>query len=194
MGPKARPTDLTTVHLAMMRIATALRIGLWCLWTFGAQAIQTDHSYKVLIFLNKVLGALYLHPLPLEGFRPPSAPAALGGEIQVKISRSHPGFISLLLGPEYVHLWQPAPLHCGHAQCDSGQCSVLPGHWPLCAQELHPQVQDESVQRLFFFVFFFFFVFLGHAAYGSSQARDRVRATAAGLNHSHSNVGSKPPL
>ena len=28
------------------------------------------------------------------------------------------------------------------------------------------------------------------AAYGSSQARGRIRATAAGLHHSHSNTGS----
>ena len=31
-------------------------------------------------------------------------------------------------------------------------------------------------------------------AYGSSQARGRISATAAGLHHSHSNVGSKPRL
>ena len=31
-------------------------------------------------------------------------------------------------------------------------------------------------------------------AYGNSQARGRTRATAAGLHHSHSNVGSKPHL
>ena len=35
-------------------------------------------------------------------------------------------------------------------------------------------------------------------AYGSSQARDQIRATAAGLHlchsHSHSNAGSEPGL
>ena len=31
-------------------------------------------------------------------------------------------------------------------------------------------------------------------AYGRSQARGLVRATAAGLRHSHSNVGSEPCL
>ena len=41
--------------------------------------------------------------------------------------------------------------------------------------------------------------FFGHfraapAAYGSSQARSRIRAAAASLRHSHSNVGSKLPL
>ena len=32
------------------------------------------------------------------------------------------------------------------------------------------------------------------AAYGGSQARGRIRATAAGLRHSHSNTGSEPHL
>ena len=31
-------------------------------------------------------------------------------------------------------------------------------------------------------------------AYGGSQARGRIRMTAAGLHQSHSNVGSKPSL
>ena len=32
------------------------------------------------------------------------------------------------------------------------------------------------------------------AAYGSSQARDQIGATAASLHHSHSNMGSEPHL
>ena len=32
------------------------------------------------------------------------------------------------------------------------------------------------------------------SAYGGSQARDQIRAIAAGLHHSHSNVGSEPCL
>ena len=32
------------------------------------------------------------------------------------------------------------------------------------------------------------------ASYGGSQARGRIRAIAAGLHQSHSNVGSKPRL
>ena len=31
-------------------------------------------------------------------------------------------------------------------------------------------------------------------AYGSSQARGQIRATVAGLHHSHSNTGSEPCL
>jgi len=46
-----------------------------------------------------------------------------------------------------------------------------------------------------FFFFFFFFSFRAtHAVYGGSQARSRVRATAASLHHRHRNVGSEPSL
>ena len=31
-------------------------------------------------------------------------------------------------------------------------------------------------------------------AYGGSQARGQIRATAAGLHHSHSNSQAEPPL
>ena len=45
---------------------------------------------------------------------------------------------------------------------------------------------------------FFSFLFLAFRAaamaYGGSQTRGPIRATAAGLHHSHSNEGSKPPL
>ena len=57
------------------------------------------------------------------------------------------------------------------------------------------------VEELDLFVFwgflvlfcFLFLLFLRTApvAYGSSQARDKIRDTAAGLCHSHSNVGSE---
>ena len=51
------------------------------------------------------------------------------------------------------------------------------------------------MRGFFVFLFFlFFFVLLFRAtpsAYGSSQARGQIRATAASLHHSHSNTGSK---
>ena len=44
-------------------------------------------------------------------------------------------------------------------------------------------------------IFFIFLLFRASLeAYGGSQARGRIRATTAGLHHSHSNVGSKPHL
>ena len=47
---------------------------------------------------------------------------------------------------------------------------------------------------LFFCVCLFFFFRATLVAHGSSQVRGRIRATAAGLHHSHSNVGSEPCL
>ena len=47
----------------------------------------------------------------------------------------------------------------------------------------------------FFILFYFYFIFLlfraAPAAYGGSQARNRIGATAAGLRHSHSNAISE---
>ena len=43
-------------------------------------------------------------------------------------------------------------------------------------------------------LFFFFLLRAAPAAYESSQAKGQVRAAAAGLPHSHSNVGSEPRL
>ena len=47
----------------------------------------------------------------------------------------------------------------------------------------------------FFLNLFFFWLFRATpVAYGSSHARGRMGATAAGLHHSHSNAGSEPHL
>jgi len=40
----------------------------------------------------------------------------------------------------------------------------------------------------------FFFFMAAPTAYGNSLARGQIKATAAGLHHSHSNVGSEPHL
>ena len=48
----------------------------------------------------------------------------------------------------------------------------------------------DELHFYFFFFFFFFFLRAAPMAYGSSQARDWIRAMAAGLFHSHSNAGS----
>ena len=48
---------------------------------------------------------------------------------------------------------------------------------------------------LFMYVYMRVFIFRAvPVAYGSSQARGRIEAEAAGLHHSHSNVESKPHL
>ena len=53
-----------------------------------------------------------------------------------------------------------------------------------------------QVKRFFLLLFFGLFVIFRAApmAYGSSQARGLIRATAAGLHHSHSNAISEPCL
>ena len=49
---------------------------------------------------------------------------------------------------------------------------------------------------VYLFIYLFIFVFSRAAptAYGGSQARGPTGAVAAGLHHSHSNVGSEPRL
>ena len=50
---------------------------------------------------------------------------------------------------------------------------------------------------LFYFILFYYYFCLFRAApmaYGGSQARDLIRAVAAGLFHSHSNARSEPGL
>ena len=44
------------------------------------------------------------------------------------------------------------------------------------------------------YIYDFFFFWTALTAYVNSQARDRMGATAAGLCHSYSNVGSEPCL
>ena len=45
-----------------------------------------------------------------------------------------------------------------------------------------------------FILFYYYFFRATSAAYGNSQARCQIGMGAAGLHHSHSNVGSKPRL
>ena len=52
------------------------------------------------------------------------------------------------------------------------------------------QTASHSVLSFFFSFLFFFFRAAG-AAYGSSQARGQIGATATGLHHSHSNARSE---
>ena len=52
-----------------------------------------------------------------------------------------------------------------------------------------PIIRSE-IESFFFFFFFFFFL---RAAPADSQARGRIRATAASLHHSH-NMGYEPCL
>ena len=53
----------------------------------------------------------------------------------------------------------------------------------------HLNTPNNTVNQLYFFWGFFFCLF--RAAPGSSQARGRIRAVAAGLRHSHSRARSE---
>ena len=58
---------------------------------------------------------------------------------------------------------------------------------------LHPMMPRHFVTHSCLSVFFFFLLFRATlVAYGGSQARGPVGATAAILHHSHSHAGSKP--
>ena len=55
--------------------------------------------------------------------------------------------------------------------------------------------EDQRVSSIFLFFFPFFGLFwAAPAAHGGSQARVRIGAIAAGLHHTHSNIGSEPHL
>ena len=51
-----------------------------------------------------------------------------------------------------------------------------------------------TVSEIHHYIFFCLVFRATPMAYGSSQARGRIRATAAGLRHSHSHAGSEPCL
>ena len=61
-----------------------------------------------------------------------------------------------------------------------------------------PYLQKIEIQELRIFIYLFIFNVLfcraSGAAYGSSQARGQIGATAASLHHSHSNIGSESRL
>ena len=58
-----------------------------------------------------------------------------------------------------------------------------------------PSSLPPSLPSLSLFSFFLFLLSMAApAVYGGSLARGRIRATAAGLHHSHSNSGSEPHL
>ena len=65
----------------------------------------------------------------------------------------------------------------------------------LLRMALFTSTQTQSIVWLLIATFFFFFLFrAAPMAYGNSQARGRIGAAAAGLDHSHRNVRSDPHL
>ena len=65
--------------------------------------------------------------------------------------------------------------------------------------QAYVDLQVRREETLFYFIsFYFILLFLSFraapATFGSSQAKGGIRAAGAGLQHSHSNVGSEPHL
>ena len=58
-----------------------------------------------------------------------------------------------------------------------------------CFQFFDIECNEQCCPELFFFLFR-----AAPETYGGSQARRQIRATATGLYHSHTNVGSEPHL
>ena len=67
------------------------------------------------------------------------------------------------------------------------QCNA---HDYKCSETTHLPTSESETPTFFFFLLFRATL----AAYGSSQARGQIEATAAGLYHSHSNARSEPSL
>ena len=76
-----------------------------------------------------------------------------------------------------------------------GHETQAPPALPTLSGEARPPRLTWRTKSLPFFLFFLFCLFkAAPAAYGGSQARDRIQGVASGLSHSHSNVGSEPCL
>ena len=69
------------------------------------------------------------------------------------------------------------------------QCPVLSRRACVLPTLVNASAIMSSTVDLFYFILVFR---AAHVPYGSSQARGRIGAGAAGLHHSHSNAGSIP--
>ena len=74
-----------------------------------------------------------------------------------------------------------------------GQVVELTGEvFLICKGELNvPTAQSNPTEFIFYFISFLWLFRAAPAAYGGPQARGPLRATAAGLHHSHSNTRSE---
>ena len=124
--------------------------------------------------------------------RPQTAQRLLPRSQVIEIRASHPDvgktlpFHQLPPTAQALQEWplQPAPT------------SPVPPHTEPREQQLSPCSAATSGWSMLavFWVLFFFFFKATPAAYASPQAGGQIGAAAAGLHHSHSNMGSEPHL
>ena len=76
----------------------------------------------------------------------------------------------------------------------TGQCSSEA--WVSVSDQAHTGTEtiERTAHQLETSLWVFLLFRATHAAYGSSQARGQIETASAGLNHSHSNAGSRPHL
>ena len=60
------------------------------------------------------------------------------------------------------------------------------------AQRTYMVIRQVHRVTIFYFILYYLLFRATPEAYGGSQARGPIRATAAGLHHSHSNARSEP--
>ena len=121
----------------------------------------------------------------------------------------HPSPPPPLGPPEGSPCLATSPLPHSHFSLRTATWSELPQMFPqYLLSPVHLRNQSSLWKLIpdvvtpnfsFFFLSFFYYVFIlssraAPEAYEDSQARGRIRATAAALWHSHSHVGSKPCL
>ena len=102
VGPKLKLTDLTITHLAIIHIMMLFTMGFLVSTDIWRHGVSSDFKCKVIVLLNKVLRGLYLYYMLVEcasGYQQPQQPWAAKFKL-----KSHPVFISLLMGPEHIHL------------------------------------------------------------------------------------------
>ena len=90
-----------------------------------------------------------------------------------------------------TELWQRMLTKTLHPRLS---CPALLSVWDLCNSILVHWGKNKNKKEEDLKLLLSLLLVATPTAYGSSQARGRIGAAAAGLHHSHSNVGSEPQL
>ena len=101
--------------------------------------------------------------------------------------------------PQHHHLQSHCPLTQAPGKIDLISNIIVLLFIECHINKSHSNRTSKLFSRMaipFYFLFIFYFLLFRAApeVYGVSQARSQIKATATGLDHSHSNTGSKPHL